>query len=933
MDACRVQTANLSDVAEVRHSGAKTVDREGHDRADSPSTVGAGLTVRAWGATWLSRREREGVRSIADDRSRWRVHFETEHGDDLLTSWTPARAREWLSLMSDKVSSNPLHKNKKPIAGGTIKNTLNLLRRSFQDAIDDGLLEGPNPFAHLRIRRSRNARTREAWTVLTLDEQQRTILALGDMVERLIVQFAIGSGLRQSEQWSLRLADTHLDDAAPYVLVRFGRVLMKKPRGATMAERIGHAWFVPTKSGKPRRVPLFGIALSALRQWMSILKRYAPRNPHGLVFPRADGLPRMKGRAFRAFSRVSTLVGRSVRWHDLRHTCGSSLVGGWWGPPWSLEEVRVFLGHATIAQTERYAHFAPDRLNSIAARTLEGEKRHDETGSGGAGAASADPSGAREVSSGVRSAPRPDARGAANGAVARSVEARTNEGVTTMVDDRECEELENASDSAPESADEGRFSSVVEQRFRNPEAVSASVEPEAETSDEPPRPNGARALIAVASERDVFKLEAERLRIVVASREARISSLDEERSLRLAETSALRKVVANQNAVIARLESELEHAASVVAARNEETDRLAREAEEWRSAYARSCASAVGRLSSITPSSRAAPRVIGSFITSEGDAALIFATEADRDEARRLLVNASPSSSGSAPFDGKGSTRGDASPRVESSLEGIDVPDFMFTVAQYERAPRAHDGEWLRRVLQVAYRSGAATATKRNGSLYDDERERRCARFSTVEQHDAAILVLGRAREFSAEQKEKTIARLATAAIDYARACNRAGLRAARTDANGLRRDARIVPENGHGAADGFGGEDFPAVDERAPDMATAAAAVAERDARTFGERETSPGLADDLPEGPYRAAGEAERAARYSLDRIATIRRAESPRIDPARLASGAAFAQGASAPAEALEVRHRKAVGLLSDAVKALHAAESFLNEEVRK
>jgi hypothetical protein len=31
-------------------------------------------------------------------------------------------------------------------------------------------------------------------------------------------------------------------------------------------------------------------------------------------------------------------IARTVRWHDLRHTCASSLVAGGWGPRWSLEE-------------------------------------------------------------------------------------------------------------------------------------------------------------------------------------------------------------------------------------------------------------------------------------------------------------------------------------------------------------------------------------------------------------------------------------------------------------------------------------------------------------------------------------------------------------------------------------------------------------------
>lgn len=56
--------------------------------------------------------------------------------------------------------------------------------------------------------------------------------------------------------------------------------------------------------------------------------------------------------------------GIACRFHDLRHTCASWLVQA--GVP--LLTVRDFLGHSTIAMTQRYAHLAPKHLQDAIAQ-------------------------------------------------------------------------------------------------------------------------------------------------------------------------------------------------------------------------------------------------------------------------------------------------------------------------------------------------------------------------------------------------------------------------------------------------------------------------------------------------------------------------------------------------------------------------------------
>ena len=62
-------------------------------------------------------------------------------------------------------------------------------------------------------------------------------------------------------------------------------------------------------------------------------------------------------------------IARNVRWHDLRHTCASSLVSGWWGRQWTLSEVCELLGHGSVTTTERYAHLADTVLKQAARET------------------------------------------------------------------------------------------------------------------------------------------------------------------------------------------------------------------------------------------------------------------------------------------------------------------------------------------------------------------------------------------------------------------------------------------------------------------------------------------------------------------------------------------------------------------------------------
>lgn len=81
---------------------------------------------------------------------------------------------------------------------------------------------------------------------------------------------------------------------------------------------------------------------------------------HPKVAEIAEGLPYPINKTDfeREWRQARKAVGINARFHDLRHTCASWLVQA--GVP--LLTVKDFLGHSTIAVTQRYAHLAPQHL-------------------------------------------------------------------------------------------------------------------------------------------------------------------------------------------------------------------------------------------------------------------------------------------------------------------------------------------------------------------------------------------------------------------------------------------------------------------------------------------------------------------------------------------------------------------------------------------
>lgn len=292
-----------------------------------------GMSVAKLGERTLDHREREGYRSVDSERTRWEFYFGTW---DLATM--PARA-----ITRGDVRERMAELAARGLAAQTRRNVLNLLRAVFAFGVDGGQLE-TNPCDGVRVKD--RGTTRERSTVLTRAEVDALLEAATDPA----VAIAVGTGMRSGELRSLRWEDVVLTGARPHIVVRYG-----KPEE-------------PTKNGKIRTVPLFGVALAAART----MKKSATG---GIVFPSASGWYRQRGRvvepaAWAEWKAAAGIV-RRVRFHDLRHTAATLLLtGGWGGPTWSYEEVKDMLGHSSVKVTERYA-----RSTSLATRAALAMKR------------------------------------------------------------------------------------------------------------------------------------------------------------------------------------------------------------------------------------------------------------------------------------------------------------------------------------------------------------------------------------------------------------------------------------------------------------------------------------------------------------------------------------------------------------------------------
>ena len=193
--------------------------------------------------------------------------------------------------------------------------------------------------------------------------QARTFLeaAREDRLEALYV-VALHCGLRQGELFGLRWSDVDLEERT----LRVNRTLTQTKDGPV---------FTVPKTAKSRRtVRLTNGAVEALkrhsqRQADEIVRMDFLYGDQGLVFASEVGTPLNRSnvtqRSFRLLLHRAGMP--KIRFHDLRHTCATVLLGKGVHPKF----VQELLGHATIAITlDTYSHVLPG-MGDQASRAMD----------------------------------------------------------------------------------------------------------------------------------------------------------------------------------------------------------------------------------------------------------------------------------------------------------------------------------------------------------------------------------------------------------------------------------------------------------------------------------------------------------------------------------------------------------------------------------
>lgn len=352
---------------------------------------------RAW---WVDREELANklgrVRAFEKEKSVWDFHVTSAkffHAP--LKSFKPKMIQAWIGTMAKKHAMHAitvkdsngkpktvLRDTGRPLSRRVLEQALKYVKQVLDQAIIDGKMSGNvNPARLVKLPRE-GVPLRDGQLIVHLLVEEIDHLLAMDLppLQRAVFTTAIYAGLRDDELWGLRWMDVTLDGARPEIRVR-------------------RSYAGPCKTVHSiRDVPLFDEPIAALKAWRTSQQAAsAPVIGEALVFPAESGgchhesytagwrdkYRKVNGKIVRSPGwRSRAGIREEVDFKDMRHTCGCHLVQGTWtDDPMPMEAVKQWLGHSSLATTEKhYATFTAANLHSRLRGKRDPKTRADKTG-------------------------------------------------------------------------------------------------------------------------------------------------------------------------------------------------------------------------------------------------------------------------------------------------------------------------------------------------------------------------------------------------------------------------------------------------------------------------------------------------------------------------------------------------------------------------
>lgn len=313
-------------------------------RGTLPGMVRTGATFADAAAEYLRFIEQDrGVKpsTLRGYRSIVNAHLLPFFGEKRIEEITSRMVEDWRASLEN-------HKRERPLAARTKNRSLMVLNGVFKRAQKVWGLPR-NPVAEVERQRETTSGDIE---VFSLEEILALVRAADSEQDAAIFLTAAFTGLRRGELIALRWRDVDFANSVLRVRASYAGEVLTTP-----------------KSGKVRSVPLATQVAEALAR---LAKRDGWTGDDDLVFVGEYGLYLDGSALRRRYTAALKRAGlRELRFHDLRHTFGSRMIA-----KADIRRVQEWMGHADIATTMKYLHYAPREEDAaLVAEAFSPERR------------------------------------------------------------------------------------------------------------------------------------------------------------------------------------------------------------------------------------------------------------------------------------------------------------------------------------------------------------------------------------------------------------------------------------------------------------------------------------------------------------------------------------------------------------------------------